>query len=63
MALPTLAEFIQKLEGPYKWYVIMAVILVLTAFFSRFVFKTIKWFLMIIALGVIMLAVVMYLTT
>ncbi len=52
--------FIKELEGPYKWYVMVGVVFVLTALFSRFVFKTIKWFLMLIALGIIAAAVFTY---
>lgn len=48
---------VSKFEGPYKWYIIGGIIFLMTAVFSRFVFKTIKWFLLLIAIGVIVLAV------
>lgn len=53
-------NFVQQLEGPYKWYALAAILGVLTLFFTRFVFKTIKWFLMIVAIGVIIATVVAY---
>jgi len=45
--------FIQ-LEGPYKWYVLLFIAAIITGVLTRFVFKTIKWFLLIAALGVLL---------
>lgn len=56
-----LIQFFEKLEGPYKWYVIGFVLAIITAFVTRMVFKTLKWFLIIMALIVIGLAVWEYL--
>ncbi len=50
-----------NLEGPYKWYVIVFFIVISTAVFSRIVFKTIKWFVILICLGVIGAAIWTYL--
>lgn len=54
----TLAAIAQQLEGPYKWYVIAGVALILTAIITRFIFKTLKWFFILLfivalALGLI----------
>lgn len=57
MNLASITSIFALLEGPYKWYVITVVVILLTAFFTRFVFKTIKWFLVIIAIGILILAV------
>jgi hypothetical protein len=54
------ADFILKLEGPYKWYVIGAAVAVLTALFSRFVFQTIKWFLIIVFVLAIAAVIAVY---
>lgn len=50
-------EFFLKLEGDYKWYVMGAVVVLLTAVMTRVIFKTLKWFLILAALAVIGLAV------
>jgi uncharacterized protein (DUF983 family) len=60
MQLADVQQFFQQLEGPYKWYVIAGVLVVLTALFSRLVFKTLRWFFLLIGLIVIMLAVMQY---
>ncbi|MBI3255610.1 MAG: hypothetical protein HYZ63_01440 [Candidatus Andersenbacteria bacterium] len=50
----TPAEFFQlvfsQLEGPYKWYVLLFIAAIITAVVTRFVFKTLKWVLLIGAL-------------
>lgn len=40
-------EIVGKIEGPYKWYVMVGVIIFVTGFLSRFIFRTIKWFLLL----------------
>ena len=55
-------EFVLKIEGPYKWYVIGAVIVMLTALLTRFIFKTLKWFFIIAAIAIIVFTVIDYLT-
>jgi len=55
-----LIEFFLKLEGPYKWYVIGGVLALLTAVITRFIFKTLKWFLIIAAAAVIVFTFVNY---
>ncbi len=42
-------DFIQQLEGDYKWYVIGFVLVVITMLVTKFIFKTIKWFIIITA--------------
>lgn len=44
-----------QLEGPYKWYALLIIVGVITALVTRFVFRTLKWFLIIVALVVIAL--------
>lgn len=61
MEFAAVFRLVQNIEGPYKWYVIGAVIAVLTLFFTRFVFKTIKWFVFLVAIAVLLFAVVSYL--
>jgi len=58
--LPGVVEFFLKLEGPYKWYVIGGVLIVLTALVTRFIFKTLKWFIIIVLAGVVVVAIVSY---
>lgn len=53
----TIIEIFSQLEGRYKWYVLGGVLVLLTGIMSRVVFKTIKWFLALVALAVIGLAV------
>ena len=60
MELSTIFQLVQNIEGPYKWYVIGGVIVVLTLFFTRFVFKTIKWFLLLAGIIVLLFAIVQY---
>lgn len=63
MILADLMDLALKIEGPYKWYVIGAVVVILTAFLTRFIFKTLKWFLIIAAIGVIVFTIVNYFAT
>lgn len=48
------ATFVTQLEGPYKWYVMAAVAFILTAFLTRFIFKTFKWILLLLFIGGLM---------
>lgn len=63
MDFSSVLAIVQNIEGPYKWYVIGGVIVVLTLFFTRFVFKTIKWFLLLVAIAVLLFAIVSYFFT
>lgn len=60
MALADILDFLLKIEGPYKWYVISTVIVVMTAFLTRFIFKTLKWFFIIAVFGVLIVAAASY---
>ncbi|PIT98047.1 MAG: hypothetical protein COT71_02815 [Candidatus Andersenbacteria bacterium CG10_big_fil_rev_8_21_14_0_10_54_11] len=62
--MPTYQEvisFFLKLEGPYRWYVLGAVLVLLTAIMTRIIFKTFKWFTLIAAAGVLVTAGAYYL--
>ena len=54
-------EFFVQLEGPYKWYAIGVILVVLTAFVTRFIFKTLKWFLILAAAAIIVFSIAAYL--
>ena len=56
------AEFFLQLEGPYRWYVIGSILSVLTAIITRFIFKTLKWFLIIASAVIVGLTFVHYFT-
>jgi putative flippase GtrA len=56
-----LLDLALKIEGPYKWYIIGGVIIILTALLTRFIFKTLKWFFIIAAIGIIVITVLNYL--
>lgn len=60
--LSDVANFFLQLEGPYRWYVIGFILVVLTAIITRFIFKTIKWFLVIALAVIVGLTVVHYFT-
>jgi hypothetical protein len=60
MEMSSIIEFVSQLEGPYKWYVLGGVLVVLTALVTRFIFKTLKWFLMIVAAAIIVFTIVNY---
>lgn len=55
--------FFLSLEGPYKWYVIGFVVTLLTALVTRFIFKTLKWFVIIAAAGIVVMTIASYVTT
>ena len=55
-------EFFNKLEGPYKWYVLGFLLVLLTAVMTRVIFKTFKWFLIIVAMVIVSVAFIEYLT-
>lgn len=57
-----IVDFILQLEGPYRWYVIGAILIILTAVITRFIFNTLKWFFMLAAVAVIIIALIHYLT-
>lgn len=57
ITLADITQFAGQLEGPYKWYILGAVLVVLTAVVTKFIFHTIKWFFVLAALGLIVLAV------
>lgn len=54
-ALAGVSLAVTQLEGPYKWYVMVAVALVLTALITRFIFRTFKWFLLLLFLSALLL--------
>lgn len=41
-----------QLEGPYKWYALLVIMGLITALVTRFIFRTLKWFMVIVALVV-----------
>lgn len=53
MNLNDLIAFAQEIEGPYKWYILGGIIVLLTAFLTKFVFRTLKWFVLVAALAFI----------
>lgn len=42
-----------QLEGPYKWYIIAIAVILITAILTRVIFKTFKWFLLIILFAIL----------
>jgi|GEM_PF-3593318 hypothetical protein len=62
MNVNDIADFFLQLEGPYRWYVIGGILIILTAVISRFIFKTLKWFLIIAATAVVIVAIIQYFT-
>jgi hypothetical protein len=49
-------QVVQGLEGEYKFYALAIVASVITGLVTRFIFKTIKWFILLVALGGLALA-------
>lgn len=49
-----------QLEGPYRWYVLGGVLVILTAVMTRVIFKTFKWFLLIAVAAALVLVAVYY---
>lgn len=45
-----LIPVVAQLEGPYKWYIMGTAGLLLTALITRFIFKTFKWFLLLVVI-------------
>ncbi len=60
--LASLTQFAEALEGPYRWYILGFVLVVLTAVVTKFIFKTIKWFFVLAALALIAMAIMKLLT-
>jgi len=48
-----LEPVVAQLEGPYKWYIMGSVAFILTALITRFIFKTFKWFLVLVLVVVL----------
>jgi len=55
-------NFFLQLEGPYRWYVIGSILIILTAIITHFIFKTLKWFVILASAAIIGLTVVHYFT-
>jgi hypothetical protein len=49
-----------SLEGGYKWYIVTGIVFILSALITRFIFKTIKWFVMIVLLGILVAGLTFY---
>lgn len=49
------SSIVTQLEGPYRWYIIAGVVLLLTALTTRFIFKTFRWFLLLAVLAAIII--------
>jgi uncharacterized membrane protein YdbT with pleckstrin-like domain len=62
MSASDIVNFFLQLEGPYRWYVIGGILIVLTAIITRFIFKTFKWFLLIVAAAIVVIAIIQYFT-
>lgn len=60
--LASLGEFAEAIEGPYRWYILGFVLVLLTAVVTKFIFKTIKWFFVLAAMVLIGLAILKLLT-
>ena len=54
-------DFFSQLEGPYRWYTIGFVLMILTALVTRFIFKTLKWFLVLAVVAAFIFMAVEYL--
>lgn len=46
-------DIVSKLEGPYKWYVLGIILVLLTAIMTKVIFKTFRWFLILAAIVVV----------
>lgn len=53
MTSTDIIDFFLKLEGPYRWYALTLIAVVITGFVTHFIFKTLKWFFIIAAFGFI----------
>ncbi len=62
MTIPTLETFISLIEGPYKAYILIGAVILLALFFTRFIFKTLKWILLVGAVGILGAIVIKYLS-
>lgn len=60
MSLPTVATIISLIEGPYKAYILIGAVILLALFFTRFIFKTVKWILLVGAIGILGALVIKY---
>lgn len=50
-----LTLIVMQLEGPYKWYVLGGAAFLMTAVVTQFIFKTFKWFLMLLLISGLMI--------
>lgn len=53
----------QQLEGPYRWHIVGAFLFITTAIVSRFIFKTFKWFVLLVLIGGLLVAGARYFVT
>ncbi len=61
ITIQNILALILNIEGEYKWYVLTGIIFLLGAIFSRLIFKTLKWFFILILLVVLGAAIYLYL--
>lgn len=62
MTLPTLATVISLIEGPYKAQILIGAVILIALFFTRFIFKTLKWILLVVAIGILGAMIIKYLS-
>ena len=53
VSIEDITSVVTQLEGPYKWYVLGIILVLLTAIMTKVIFKTFKWFFILTALAVI----------
>lgn len=51
-----IVNLIWSIQEPYRWYIIFGIGSIVTALLSRLVFKTLKWFFILLATSLIALA-------
>ena len=49
-----IGPLVTQIEGPYKWYIMGIVAFVLTGLITRFIFKTFKWFIVLLLIFILM---------
>ena len=48
-------ELVFRLEGEWRWYVIAVIIILITLFVLKFIFRTLKWFIVALLIGLLLI--------
>lgn len=59
--LANISTALSQIEGPYKWYIIAAGLFILTGIIIKVIFRTLKWFVLLLLFAALILGIFWFL--